>query len=116
MKGIIWALIGGLVGVLFTLQFQAISRNAEEKSSEECSIKWKQNHFKLSEKNLIDELQAQGCVNVESAYNDAMAGSDSLRSSSCVDMNNVFGMCDKEGKYIRYQHWTESVADYIRHN
>lgn len=113
-KHVVLFLVGFAFGIIACLQFQAMSRTADMRSGHECGLKWKQEHFRLNEANLRDELVAQGCPNIQKAYDDAMAGSDSLRSSSCTVMNNVFGLCGTDGKYLVFEHWTESVTEYIK--
>ena len=106
-------LISYFGGILSCLHYQAISKAADQKNGVSASVEWKQNHFKLTGANLMEELIAQGCMNPQDAYADAMLCSDSLKAASCTLFNNIFAMCDGEGKYIKYDHWTESVSDYL---
>lgn len=115
-KYVLVVALGYIFGVISCLHFQMISDSADKQSGDACGLKWKQAHFKLNRDNLINELAAQGCEDLKSAYHDAMTGSDSLRSVSCIEMNNVFGLYDENGQYIKYQHWTESVKAYLEYD
>jgi len=52
--------IGILIGAVGVLWFQAIEKETLREEEETASIKWRQNHFVLSEENLYNELVAQG--------------------------------------------------------
>lgn len=104
--------IGGIVGFIWCLQWESICRTADESGTE--LQMWKKDHFNLTVSNLKDELKAQGCADIDSAMTDAMNGSDSLRSSSCTLHGNIFGIKSDDGVYREYNHWTESVEDYLK--
>ena len=99
-------------GIITTLQYQSIEEQADERNNDYASITWKYNHFKLNESNLRDELEAQGVKAVGQAIEVAICETDSFRNYACKHNNNLFGLKGKDGTYIHYNHWTESVEAY----
>ena len=60
LKYLIGICVGIAIGAVGVFWFQAMEREAEKAEGEVASVKWRQNHFMLSEENLYNELVAQG--------------------------------------------------------
>lgn len=44
--------------------------------------------------------------------NQSILETGNYRSKLCLEGNNLFGICGKNGKYIHFNHWTESILSY----
>lgn len=112
-------LIVGFCGsCLGTLWYQAIEDSAEgleEQDREVASMKWRQNHFMLSEDNLYNKLIAQGIDFPEIVLAQAILETGHFKSYSCLKRNNLFGLRKGDGTYMSFNHWTESVESYGRY-
>ena len=88
-----------------------------EKPNEEeiVSVKWRQDHFKLSEENLYNELIAQGVDFPEIVTAQALLETGHFKSYACLQQNNLFGLRDNKGKYMSFPHWTDAVAAYKKY-
>lgn len=88
----------------------------EELNEEEIvSVKWRQDHFKLSEENLYNELVAQGVDFPEIVTAQAILETGHFKSYACLQQNNLFGLRDNKGKYMSFLHWTDAVAAYKKY-
>lgn len=88
----------------------------EELNEEEIvSVKWRQDHFKLSEENLYNELVAQGVDFPEIVTAQAILETGHFKSYACLQQNNLFGLRDNKGKYMSFPHWTDAVAAYKKY-
>lgn len=104
--------IGAIAGIIITFWYQAIEAQAERVNGEVASIKWRQNHFMLSKENLYNELIAQGIDFPEIVCAQAVLETEHFKSYACLQRNNLFGLRRKDGTYMSFYHWTESVAAY----
>lgn len=87
----------------------------EQKEEEIVSVKWRQDHFKLSDENLYNELVAQGVDFPEIVTAQAILETGHFKSYACLQQNNLFGLRDNKGKYMSFPHWTDAVAAYKKY-
>lgn len=107
--------IGAALGACLTLWGMSYKETIEESEEEVATVKWKSNHFKLNESNLMDELKAQGVEFPEIVVAQAILETGHFKSYSCTQRNNLFGLRKKDGTYMSFEHWTESVAAYKKY-
>lgn len=112
---VVTILIGVIVGVLFAMQYYAASEFIEKKEGEISSVKWRVNHFKLSDENLFNELVAQGVEYPEIVTAQAILETDNFKSAACLQDNNLFGLRYKDGRYMHFDHWTDAVTAYKKY-
>lgn len=105
-------LIGVALGVICTLWWQAIQESAGKAQGEVASVQWRQNHFKLNEDNLYNELIAQGVSFPEIVVAQAKLETGHFKSYACLQNNNLFGLRKKDSTYMAFSHWTDCVAAY----
>ena len=109
-------LIGIILGICFTIWGQAMYQQAEESENKEvANVKWRQNHFKLNESNLQDELLAQGVQFPEIVMAQAILETGHFKSYACINKNNLFGLRKGDGTYMSFDHWTDAVAAYRKY-
>ena len=112
-------LIIALASVLICVHIHYIEKyetELEELNEEEIvSVKWRQDHFKLSEENLYNELVAQGVDFPEIVTAQAILETGHFKSYACLQQNNLFGLRDNKGKYMSFPHWTDAVAAYKKY-
>lgn len=112
-KDILFLLILGAAFVAcMTLWGMCFKEALEEPEKEVANIRWRSNHFKLNESNLMDELKAQGVAFPEIVKAQAVLETGHFKSYACLQRNNLFGLRRKDGTYMSFDHWTESVAAY----
>ena len=87
----------------------------EQKESHEICVKWKTDHFKLTEENLFNELVAQGVDYPEIVLAQALLVTGNFKSYSCKVRNNLFRLMRKDGTYMEFDHWTNSVHAYKKY-
>lgn len=87
----------------------------EQKESEEICVKWRSEHFKLSNENLYNELLAQGIDYPKIVLGQAILETGHFQSYSCKQRNNLFGLRLKDGTYMEFEHWTNSVTAYKKY-
>lgn len=108
-----------LASVLICVHIHYIEKyetELEELNEEEIvSVKWRQNHFLLSEENLYNELVAQGVDFPEIVTAQAILETGHFKSYACLQQNNLFGLRDNKGKYMSFPHWTDAVAAYKKY-
>jgi hypothetical protein len=112
VKYLISCFIGIFVGAVCVLWYQAIQRQCDNINGEVASVVWRQNHFLLSQENLINELKAQNIEFPEIVLAQAIIETDSFKSYSCTSNNNLFGLRNEDGTYMAFKHWTYCVAYY----
>lgn len=115
MKFLTGCLTGIVLGVVGVLWQQQINEEVKKREDEVASVKWRQNHFLLSEENLYNELVAQGIDFPEIVKAQAVLETGHFKSHVCVDKNNLFGLRNKNGTYMSFSHWTFSVAAYKKY-
>lgn len=106
-------LLGILLGVVFTVQIHAAQKQIErnEEKTENVSAEWKTDHLILNKANLLNELKVQGVKFPEIVLAQAILETGHFKSYICRNNNNLFGL--KSGNtYMKFTHWTESVAAY----
>lgn len=104
--------LGVVLGICMTFWGMSYKKTIEESEIEVATVKWKSNHFKLNESNLMDELMAQGVVFPDIVKAQAVLETGHFKSHACLQKNNLFGLMGKDGTYMSFDHWTESVAAY----
>ena len=111
-KYLISCIIGIFVGALCVLWFQSMRSQSERMEGEVASVVWRQNHFLLSNENLLNELRAQGVHFPEIVVAQAILETGNFKSAACSNKNNLFGLRKKDGTYMSFEHWTDCVAAY----
>lgn len=115
---ILLLLVGMGLGGGLVLWGQLIKDRAREIQSEKldiAGIKWRQDHFKLNESNLSDELSAQGVEFPDIVIAQAILETGHFKSHACTAKNNLFGLRDSDGTYMSFAHWTDAVASYKKY-
>lgn len=112
LKYLIGICVGIAIGAVCVLWFQAMERETEKTEGEVASVKWRQNHFILSEENLYNELVAQGVDFPEIVQAQAILETGHFKSYACLQQNNLFGLRNGDGTYMSFDHWTDAVAAY----
>lgn len=108
--------IGMLIGMASIWHYYTVSEILEEeKESEDICVKWRTEHFKLSKENLYSELVAQEIDYPEIVLAQALLETGNFKSYSCKVRNNLFGLMRKDGTYMEFDHWTNSVHAYKRY-
>lgn len=108
--------IGMLIGMASIWHYYTVSEVLEEeKESEDICVKWRTEHFKLSKENLYSELVAQEIDYPEIVLAQALLETDNFKSYSCKVRNNLFGLMRKDGTYMEFDHWTNSVHAYKKY-
>lgn len=113
---IITFFIGMLIGMVSIWHYYTVSEVLEEeKESEDICVKWRTEHFKLSKENLYSELIAQKIDYPEIVLAQALLETGNFKSYSCKVRNNLFGLMRKDGTYMEFDHWTNSVHAYKKY-
>lgn len=115
IKYLISCLIGIFIGIVCVLWYQSIKRQSEKINGEVASVVWRQNHFLLSEGNLMSELKAQDVQFPEIVVAQALLETGNFKSYACTNRNNLFGLRKKDGTYMSFEHWTDCVAAYKKY-
>ena len=115
VKYLIGCLIGIFVGAVCVLWYQSVERQCEKINGEVASVVWRQNHFLLSEENLMNELKAQDIQFPEIVAAQALLETGNFKSYACINGNNLFGLRKKDSTYMSFEHWTECVAAYKKY-
>lgn len=108
----------GLFGahIHYIIEKCGVEPKSEELNEEEVvSVKWRQDHFKLSEENLYNELIAQGVDFPEIVTAQAILETGHFKSYACLQQNNLFGLRNNKGNYMSFPHWTDAVAAYKKY-
>lgn len=66
---------------------------------------------KLSKETLLIELKKQNIHHPDIVLAQSLLETGHFKSKLCKNHNNLFGI-RKNGKYVRYNSWIDSVADY----
>lgn len=105
-----------LIGMASIWHYYTVSEVLEEeKESEDICVKWRAEHFKLSKENLYSELVAQEIDYPEIVLAQALLETGNFKSYSCKVRNNLFGLMRKDGTYMEFDHWTNSVHAYKKY-
>lgn len=113
---IITFFIGMLLGVAFLWHYYTVSESLKDKKeSEEICVKWRTEHFKLTNENLYNELIAQEIDYPEIVLAQAILETGNYTSYSCRERNNLFGLRKRDGSYMTFDHWTNSVYAYKKY-
>ena len=115
VKCLISCLIGIFVGAVCVLWYQSMKRQSEKINGEVASVIWRQNHFLLSEENLMNERKAQDIQFPKIVAAQALLETGNFKSYACTNRNNLFGLRKKDSTYMSFEHWTECVAAYKRY-
>ena len=115
IKYLISCLIGIFVGAVCVLWYQSMERQCEKINGEVASVVWRQNHFLLSEENLMNELKAQDVQFPEIVAAQALLETGNFKSCACINGNNLFGLRKKDSTYMSFEHWTDCVAAYKKY-
>ena len=113
---IVWFIIA-LLAVAFFINVYSDNKkeNIIIEKEDSISVKWRQDHFKLSEENLYNELVAQGVDFPKIVTAQALLETGHFKSYACLQQNNLFGLRDNKGKYMSFPHWTDAVAAYKKY-
>lgn len=107
---------GMLLGMTFLWHYYTVTELlSEQKESEEICVKWRAEHFKLSKDNLYNELIAQEIDYPKIVLAQAILETGHFTSYSCKERNNLFGLRRKDGSYMTFDHWTNSVHAYKKY-
>lgn len=106
---------GMVIGVCITFWGISFAKGINKPEEEIANVRWKANHFHLNESNLMDELLAQGVEFPEIVVAQAILETGYFKSYSCTQRNNLFGLKQKDGTYMSFDHWTESVFAYKKY-
>ena len=115
LKYLIGICVGIAIGAVCVLWVQAMEKEAEKVEGEVVSVKWRHNHFILSEENLYNELVAQGVDFPEIVQAQAILETGHFKSHACLQQNNLFGLRKGDGTYMSFDHWTDAVAAYRKY-
>lgn len=122
-RNLIALLIGIFIGVACVLWIQQINKEAERIQRENkekeiidtIHVIWRQSHFVLSDSTLLAELNAQEIKFSNIVLAQAILETGHFKSYSCTEHNNLFGLRNKDGSYMYFNHWTDCVAAYKRY-
>ena len=113
---IITFFIGMLLGMAFLWHYYTVSESLKDKKeSEKICVKWRTEHFKLTNENLYNELIAQEIDYPEIVLAQAILETGNYTSYSCRERNNLFGLRKRDGSYMTFDHWTNSVHAYKKY-
>lgn len=115
VRYLVSCLISIFVGAICVLWYQSVKRQCEEINGEVASVVWRQNHFLLSQENLMNELKAQDIKFPEIVAAQALLETGNFKSYACLSKSNLFGLREKDGTYMSFEHWTECVAAYKKY-
>lgn len=107
--------LGMVIGFCLTYWYISFTEGIDKLEEETVNVRWKANHFHLNESNLMDELIAQGVEFPEIVTAQAILETGCFKSYSCTQRNNLFGLKQKDGTYMSFDHWTESVSAYKKY-
>lgn len=111
---IIGIVLGGL-GVLWTNAIGASKNEESNIDTTSINIVWRSNHLTLNKENLLQELKAQEVAFPEIVVAQALLETGNFKSASCTKDNNLFGLRNRNGSYMVFSHWTESVTAYKKY-
>lgn len=106
---------GMVIGFCITFWCISFAKGINKPEEEIANVRWKANHFHLNESNLMDELKAQGVAFPEIVKAQAVLETGHFKSYACLQRNNLFGLRRRDGTYMSFDHWTESVAAYKKY-
>jgi hypothetical protein len=67
----------------------------------------------MTSTNVLAEICKQEVREPLTVFKQAMLETNNLQCGNCsLDHNNLFGFCNLDGSYIRFQNWTESITYY----
>lgn len=108
--------LGMFLGMACIWHYYTVSEMLnEQKESKEICVKWRTEHFKLSKENLYNELIAQEIDYPEIVLAQAILETGHFTSYSCRERNNLFGLRKRDGSYMTFDHWTNSVHAYKKY-
>lgn len=65
---------------------------------------------------LMEALRYYNVHHPDIVYAQARLETGNFKSDLCINGNNLFGLYNsKEGKYYKYDHWFESILDYVNY-
>lgn len=71
-------------------------------------------YSKSPQEGLMEALEYYGVKHPQIVYAQAVLETGNFKSDVCLINNNLFGLYDsKNKKYYKFDHWTNSVEDYI---
>lgn len=106
---------GMLIGMAAIWHYYAANKILNDKESHEICVKWRTDHFKLTNDNLYTELVAQGIDYPKIVLAQAILETGHFTSYSCRERNNLFGLRKRDGSYMTFDHWTNSVHAYKKY-
>lgn len=110
-------IIGFCIGCLSALWCQTMDNDSctDSHDIESVSVKWRQDHFILNKANLYNELIAQGIDFADIVLAQSILETGHFKSHCCLQRNNLFGLRNRDGTYMSFNHWTESVESYKKY-
>ena len=116
LKYVTVCILGIVIGCVFTCQQNEIERQTQEAMViDSLNFVWRTNHFSFSEENVMNEIMAQELDYPEVVLAQAIVETGGFHSTSCTKDNNLFGLRRKDGTYMKFLHWSESVSYYKEH-
>lgn len=106
---------GMLLGMAAIWHYHAANEILNNKESHEICVKWRTDHFKLTNDNLYTELVAQGIDYPKIVLAQAILETGNYQSYSCRVRNNLFGLKRRDGTYMEFNHWTDAVHAYKKY-
>lgn len=104
--------------LFFMLWFCIVKHKSKYASSETNTdnyVTWRYNHHELNHQNVYNELISQGIDYPEIVLAQAILETGNYKSYSCTTRHNLFGLRRRDGTYMEFGHWTESVGAYKKY-
>lgn len=85
------------------------------KEGDSQMIEWRTDPYELTNENVFSELKAQELDFPEIVLAQAILETGHYKSNVCTSYNNLFGLRTRKGTYMKFEHWTQSVAAYKKY-
>lgn len=106
-------LVMTIIAFIYIKEKEASQHKVEEETKVEEVIEEPLFLYQSPEEGLIDALSYYDIVHPEIVYAQAVLETGNFKSDLCIIHNNLFGLYDSRKKrYLRFNHWTESVQAY----
>lgn len=90
-------------------------KKSQSKEHDEQVVEWRTDPYELTNDNVLAELKAQELDFPEIVLAQAILETGHYKSNVCTSYNNLFGLRTRKGTYMKFEHWTQSVAAYKRY-
>lgn len=81
----------------------------------DVNVLWRHDHYALNNTNVYHELLSQGIDYPEIVLAQAILETGNYKSYCCTNRHNLFGLRRRDGSYMEFGHWTESVGAYKKY-